>query len=187
MKLNVLHSALLAAFVLFASVSCSKSDEDSTTPKDPNNTTVVGDYTVSEQVKTAVLNNSHYNDTTVMLHEEYNNRYYLVLRDARINLVHGFRSAGTWAYHGNSYYPSAYGQQIKDITNGVINSISEITEKIDEEPYPSAYAEFQPGHGYGAYFTTDAGEKKYVRIYAKSYELDGSGNLQSVTIEYQLY
>ena len=181
MKLNVLHSALLAAFVLFASVSCSKSDEDSTTHKDPNNTTVVGDYTVSEQVKTAVLNNSYYDDTTVMLHEEYNNRYYLVLREARINLIHGYRSAGTWGY-----YSSASGQTIKDITNGVINGISEITEKVDETN-KSHFAEFQPGHGYGAYFTTDAGEKKYVRIYAKSYELDGSGNLQSVTIEYQLY
>lgn len=49
------------------------------------------------------------------------------------------------------------------------------------------YSTVQPNHGYAAFFTTEDGEVKYLRILVTDYSLDESGALETITVQYQLY
>lgn len=154
------------------------------------------DYTVTESVKTANLiedyNRGKYD---IIIYEDFNYRYSLLMTTGRIGMKPEYRYNGSFTSK-KDYYGTESG--IHD--TGKVNNLQSITEKekindywrwLENSAYYSAfgyqYSDVQPGHGYSAYFTTDEGEMKFVRIYIKDYTLDESGALTSITIQYQLY
>ena len=116
----------------------------------------------------------------------------MFLYNGYIGFTHFVRANGLWSCDG--YDGKSCG--IKDL--GKVSSLSEITGKNvsggdKETNFGRAdcryfYVTFQPYHGYAVMFTTENGEQKYMRIYATAdYSFDTSGQLTSVTLQYQLY
>lgn len=169
----------------------------------------ITDYTATPSVKEVTMESWFYpggspsyqsiiwqgNEGVVKIYEAFNNKYALWLYSGRIHLIHYTRQNGSWA----STLP------LNDfaglISVGKCDNINEIVSKDIPESagenrplqnklndyFIAASAEVNPNYGYAAYFKTDDGEKLYLRIYIKSYTLDDTGALNSITIQYQLY
>lgn len=189
MKKN-LWFMLLAILTISASAiaftACSDDDDDNDTGGNNggNDTEIKGDYTATTNVKTVTLKEyKNYKQGNVTIYEDFNYKYDLALYVGDMALVPYKRSNGAWEPNKNYGY---YNIDIKDI--GKMNSISDITEKI-EEFYPNSGKYFpaaQPGHGYAACFLTENGTQ-YLRLYISNYKLDSEGSLESITVQYQLY
>lgn len=184
MKLaNVIYPVFSIMFSLCL-FSCNNDDDDYN--GGGGNSENRNDYTVTESVKTANLNND------IIIYEDFNYRYSLLMTNGRICMKPEYRYNG---YFTSKHDESGTESGIHD--TGKVNNLQSITEKEKindywERVYPNSLAGYQcsdvqPGHGYSAYFTTDEGEMKFVRIYIKDYALDESGTLTSITIQYQLY
>ena len=157
-----------------------------------NTTEIPTDYTATYSVKTGKFGNAE----SVVFYQDYNNKYEIRILNGDICLTHSVRFQGNLYNHDyyNSTIVSAHSKDcgIKDY--GKISKISDITSKNvyggegqKSTEYLNFCSNFQPNHGYITMFTTEEGEKKYMRIYAESYTLYSYGSLESVTIQYQLY
>ena len=140
------------------------------------------------------------NEGVVKIYEAFNNKYALWLYSGRIHLIHYWRLNGSWT---STTYQGTTGL----ISIGKCNNINDIISKdipkdagesrplqhntINQNGFDYYFVTFSaivnPNDGYAAYFTTDDGEKLYLRIYIKSYTLDNTGALNAITIQYQLY
>lgn len=169
-------------------------DNNNNPNNNDNPNTITTDYTATNSVKTVKLSDIQ-SGNIIIFYQDYNHRYRLALGSGRIFIIHYIRRYGNWEESGYNLV-SEHRREcgIRDI--GKIGNISDIISKeLDDADmvesgsyYLRAKSTFQPNHGYAVMFTTEEGEKKYMRIYAKDYTLEGgSGSLESVTIDYQLY
>ena len=201
MNIKNLWMVLAIALVSLCTIGCSGDDDDDSSQKGDNNgntTEVLTDYTVTTSIKTIVLEKEFDNYIYLVetgykytFYEDYNNSYKIVLWRGQIAVSHLIRSGGGWS---NYYHVDTSQCGIIDI--GKISSITSISTKnfVGGEGLPDwrggyCYYSimFQPQHGYAVMFTTEDGEQKYMRIYAKDYSLNSQGVLESVIIQYQLY
>ena len=206
MKIKKYWMMLAIALVSLCSVSCGGDDDsDGFVPIGDNNgntTEVITDYIATTSVKSLkmITNNinSPYISTgdgeTYIYYQDFNNYYVIYLSYGEISIIHFVRNSGGWSSTNVDVPFEECG--IQDI--GEVTAIYDIHSKnvtggeneksANARPSFRRYsAEFQPRHGYVIIFTTEAKEKKYMRVYAKDYSLDNNGVLKSVTIEYQLY
>lgn len=152
------------------------------------------DYIATTSVKTVIIPYTYgkyeYNLAGIKIYEDYNHLYSLAMCNGRICFVHYERDLGRW----KSIVSDSHG--IKD--TGKVASLQEITDKdkgndsaYEGSKYSSdwvyKYSTVQPNHGYAAFFTTEEGEVKYLRILITDYTLDDSGALETITVQYQLY
>ena len=196
MNIKEIWIMLIIALVSICTVSCGgDDDDDDLSQKSINNgstTEILTDYTATASVKTATIKRNAYIGDYAFF-EDYNNRYSIVIVGGRFIVSHEVRFDGRFT---DSYTPivSSHAREcgIRDV--GMVSNISDIIFKDFSDPegmdnskclrYSSV---FQPNHGYAVIFTTEKGEQKYMRVYAKDYSLDSRGELESVTIQYQLY
>ena len=189
MKLaNIIYPVFSIMFSLCL-FSCSNDDDDYN--GGGGNSENRNDYTVTESVKSAKLEDDNKGES-IIIYEDFNYRYSLLMIDGSICMKPEYRYNGYFTPKGD---PSGTESGIHD--TGKVNNLQGVTEKekINDNwegrqsfpKYKCQYSDVQPGHGYSAYFTTDEGEMKFVRIYIKDYTLDESGTLTSITIQYQLY
>lgn len=204
-----------AAFMSIGFVSCSKDDNkddnegNKTTqgesPAESAQTKV--DYTATKEVKEVNLIATFFSNGGINIYEDFNYKYELILPvDNRELCLQNFkRKNGVW--NGDENIGSGpYGELPVVGGNGGFedfgkcNGLSDITSKaitpgcnffrvntIDSKVNSYYHCIVQPNHGYAAYFTTEDGDVKYLRIFLKDYTLSGSGTLNSITIQYQLY
>lgn len=180
-------------------VSCGGNDDEPNSGNE-NTSKVTTDYTASTSVKTVKLTGAsgiYFDEENIInFYEDYNHSYAMYLLDGSICFTHFYRDNGKWSCvsHWNSYNEFSRATcGIKDA--GLVGNISEIRSKDIEDYYGEVIsyhlahfsANFQPNHGYAIMFTTESGEKKYLRLHAKDYSLDDQGSLKSVTVQYQLY
>lgn len=185
-----LWSKLLAILTISISAvafsACSGDDDDNDTGVNNGGTDTVikGDYTATTNVKTVTLKEyRNYFQGNVTIYEDFNYKYDLALYSGDMALVPYKRSNGAWVV--KNYYGSYYNIAMKDI--GKVNSISDISEKIEDKfKYANPFSAAQPGHGYAVAFLTEKGTE-YLRLCISNYKLDNSGALESITVQYQLY
>lgn len=157
------------------------------------------DYTATNSVKKAVLrmasNATISNEEGLVFYQDYHNRYCLFLYEGKILVKHEKRDGSGWTDY-DKYASGIYECGLADI--GKVTKIIDILSKDVEgrdgihQDYQSYYymlysSVFEPNHGYIVMFTTENGEQKYMRIFAKDYSLDNNSWLETVTVEYQLY
>ena len=113
--------------------------------------------------------------------------YAICLVDGQFGIYHAVR-------RGGDYTLSILGHEeecgLKDM--GKIANISDVASKNvhggdNGSDYNRYWLKFQPSHGYAVMFTTENGEQKYLRVYAKDYYLENNSFIESITIQYQLY
>lgn len=200
MKLRNIFYPVFAVMFSLCLFSCSDDDDDNGGNNDNNddNTEVKNDYTATASVKTVTLRRGpEYEDdikgeNSIVIYEDYNMRYSLLLADGNICIAPHSRLNGYFTSQ-NDRYGNFSG--IHDL--GQITSLQDITAKEKTSDNwngsnygrgrHSHYSTVQPNHGYSAYFTTENDELKFVRIYIKDYTLNTSSTLTSITIQYQLY
>lgn len=192
MKLRNIFYPVFAVMFSLCLFSCSDDDDDNGGNND--NTEVKNDYTATTSVKTATLRygNDIKGEDYIVIYEDYNKRYSLLLLYGNICIQPYSRNSGYFNLQNDK---NGNLSGIHDL--GQINSLQDITEKEKtsdnwDNRYNGGYGYYhystvQPNHGYSAYFTTENDELKFVRIYIKDYTLDTSGTLTSITIQYQLY
>lgn len=178
---------MLAAMMAVSLVTISCEDDDD--PKDENgeenNETVINpEYIATSTVKEAKLTelNDWYSAYCVV-YVDFNYKYVLNLRSGSLVLESFYRKYGAWH---RDYYDPYTGYELagsKDL--GKVNTIADITEKIENGNTVDLMA--QPQHGYAMRFKTENNEWKYLRVYIKGYTLDASEALSSITVQYQLY
>lgn len=152
------------------------------------------DYIATTSVKTVIIpyayGKNKYDLAGIKIYEDYNHLYSLAMCNGKICFVHYERDSGRW----KGIVSDSHG--IKD--TGKVASLQEITDKDkgNDSAYEGSsyysywvykYSTVQPNHGYAAYFTTEEGEVKYLRILITDYTLDDSGALETITVQYQLY
>lgn len=196
---------LAIALVSICAVSCGRDNDDDMLQKDDNNgntTEVITDYLATTSVKNLKMIsntiNSPYTSSgdgeTYKYYQDYNHYYVIYLSYGEISIIHYVRKGGNWSGTNDNVPLDECGI----IDTGEVTAISDIlsknvyggenVKKTNVRPSLRWYsAEFQPRHGYVVMFTTEAGEKKYMRVFAKDYSLDNNGVLKSVTIQYQLF
>ena len=189
MKLaNIIYPVFSIMFSLCL-FSCNNDDDDYN--GGGGNSEIRNDYTVTGSVKSAKLEDDNKGEC-IIIYEDFNYRYSLLMRKGCICMKPEYRYNGCFTL---KYDPFGTESGIHD--TGKVNNLQGIAEKEKindnwenyqyDSKYCCQYSDVQPGHGYSAYFTTDEGEMKFVRIYIKDYTLDESGTLTSITIQYQLY
>lgn len=203
MKINFYKLSLIIAFVGLFLAGCSEEN----TPLDDNSgeggTETPVDYTATTNVKTVVLENEAISGTSAkfktkrnkIIYEDFNCSYDLLYSNfCGIVIAPYYRARGEWycsmGLHGSTMYAmTGRLSDVKLMSVGKVDGISNITTKDiqTEGEYSDCSAEVQPQHGYAGYFLTEDGEKKFIRLWVKDYELNSQGTLSSVTVEYQLY
>lgn len=204
MKINFYKLSLIIAFVGLFLAGCSEEN----TPLDDNSgeggTETPVDYTATTNVKTVVLENEailgantsgFYTKRHKIIYADFNCSY-----DLLYSTLHGIviapyhRANGGWKCNMDLYGNTVYSEtgwlsDVKLMSVGKVDGISNITTKDIQVQGSLSYcsAEVQPQYGYAGYFFTEDGEKKFIRLWVKDYELDSQGTLSSVTVEYQLY
>lgn len=173
--------AICAAAMVFT--SCSDDDNNDMSGSGDNNTEIKGDYTATTNVKTVALKKSDYG---VTIYEDFNYKYDLDLFKGDLSLVPYIRTNGEWTLNGYFNSSSYYYKNINMEDCGKMESISDVTEKIEIDNRYHYCPAAQPGHGYATCFKTEE-ETKYMRLYISSYKLDGEDSLESITVHYQLY
>lgn len=192
---------IFSIFIIMMSIclfSCSK-NEGSNGGGNGDGTEVENDYTATADIKTVTLatqpNREDVNgENEIIIYEDYNNRYSLLLAYGEICLRPDDRE--------NGYFSSRYdynGEKSGIHDSGKVSSLQDIVtkEKTNDGIFGSSYqyedaiycqlSTVQPNHGYSVYFTTENDELMFVRIYIKDYTLNTSSTLTSITIQYQLY
>lgn len=190
-------------FMTTVFIACS--DKDSPPEGSNNNygTEVTGDYTATTSVKTVTLehevissSSNYYTSRSKIIYEDFNCSYDLLYsKNFGIIITPYERLQGIWKCmmsldKGMQLYSKGSKCYIILQSIGKINNLSDITLKnIAVEPGSRSHcnAEIQPQFGYAGYFLTENGEKKYIRLHVKDYELNNTGALISITVEYQLY
>lgn len=204
MKINFYKLSLIIAFVGLFFAGCSEEN----TPLDDNNgeggTETPIDYTATTGVKTVVLEyesisgtdkSGFYTKRHKIIYEDFNCCYDLLYSNLHgIVIAPYHRANGGWKCNMNMYGYTMYAvsgwlSDVKLMSVGKVDGISNITTKDIQVQgnYSYCSAEVQPQYGYAGYFLTEDGEKKFIRIWVKDYELNSQGMLYSVTVEYQLY
>lgn len=192
MKLaNIIYPVFSIMFSLCL-FSCNNDDDDYN--GGGGNSENRNDYTVTESVKSAKLEDKSILEESIIIYDDFNCRYSLLLYNGHICMSPQHRYNGGLV---SNYDPNGTESGIHD--TGKVNNLQSVTgkekvnDKLLENNIDSRYKKIyqcsvvQPGHGYSAYFTTGEGEMKFVRIYIKDYTLNQSGSLNSITIQYQLY
>lgn len=190
MKLaNIIYPVFSIMFSLCL-FSCNNDDDDYN--GGGGNSENRNDYTVTESVKSAKLEDKSILEESIIIYDDFNCRYSLLLYNGHICMSPQHRYNGGLV---SNYDPNGTESGIHD--TGKVNNLQGIAEKEKindnwenyqyDSKYRCQYSDVQPGHGYSAYFTIDEGEMKFVRIYIKDYTLDEFGTLTSITIQYQLY
>lgn len=195
------QKTFFSIFIIMMSIclfSCSK-NEGSNGGGNGDGTEVKNGYTATADIKTVTLatqpNREDVNgENEIIIYEDYNNRYSLLLAYGKICLRPEYRENGYFR-HWYDYKGEKSG--IHDL--GKVSSLQDIMtkEKTNDgifdsnSEYISAnycqHSTVQPNHGYSAYFTTENDELMFVRIYIKDYTLNTDSDLTSITIQYQLY
>ena len=146
------------------------------------------DYTATTSIKKATIKNEGVGTNTgISFYEDYDVKYILYLQSGKIYLFKWKRDNGVW----NSGIEDVNAAGLKNF--GECSSINNITKKASwgENSENGAFSiycvDFVPKGGYACCFTTGSGDKKYMRFYAESYTLGIYGELETVTIQYQLY
>ena len=196
-KIFMVLSIALTTFCLFG---CG--DDEENTPEN-DSTEQKGNYTATTSVKEVKLTPKYYDESGLNIYEDFNYKYELKLYyDTRELAIFNYKRAdGKWsADAANAKYDNEWvaGGRGGFVDMGKCDGIEEVTSQ-DIKPGSNftytGYTSFvsyyhyavQPNHGYAAFFTTENDEVKFLRIYVKSYTLDGDGALNSVTVQYQLY
>lgn len=192
---------IFSIFIIMMSIclfSCSKND-DGNGGGNGDGTEVKNDYTATADIKTVTLISKSYHadvngENEIIIYEDYNNRYSLLLALGEICLRPEDRKNGYFTYR---YDYDGEKSGINDL--GKISSLQDIMTKEktndgwfgDSSQYQGAnycqHSTVQPNHGYSAYFTTENDKLMFVRIYIKDYTLNTYSDLTSITIQYQLY
>ena len=195
------QKTFFSIFIIMLSIclfSCSKND-DGNGGGNGDGTEVKNGYTATADIKTVTLKTKSdpadvNGEEEIIIYEDYNNRYSLLLAYGEICLRPEYRENGYFRYR-NDYNGEKSG--IHD--SGKVSSLQDIMtkEKTNDDwtAYSSQYlganycqhSTVQPNHGYSAYFTTENDELMFVRIYIKDYTLNTDSDLTSITIQYQLY
>lgn len=195
------QKTFFSIFIIMMSIclfSCSKND-DGNGGGNGDGTEVKNGYTATADIKTVTLvtqsNREDVNgENEIIIYEDYNNRYSLLLAYGKICLRPEYRENGHFRYR-NDYNGEKSG--IHD--SGKVSSLQDIMTKEKTNDGWTAYSSqylganycqhstVQPNHGYSAYFTTENDELMFVRIYIKDYTLNTDSDLTSITIQYQLY
>lgn len=147
------------------------------------------DYTATTSVKRATIRyavNDVFNPIGgVCFYEDYDMKYNLCVDNGAIYLVQWKREWGSWRHSSTDI--NAAGLEYL----GECSSINSITKKaswgMNNNGTGYSTANFFPNGGYACCFITGSGDKKYMRFYAESYTLGSLGELETVTIQYQLY
>ncbi len=198
MNIKKYWMVLIIVLISLSTVSCSKDNDNNTSngANDGNSTEVTTDYTATFSVKTAIVgkelerSKGSYSKG-VVFYQDFNNQYWVGEDAGAMYLIHEIRKDGRWNFYDSdivAIHSTECG--IKDM--GKITDITNIISKDKINGVGRSYklkyeSEFQPNHGYIVLFTTEEGEQKYLRIFAKDYQLNSGGGLESVTIQYQLY
>lgn len=197
-KIFMVLSIALTTFCLFG---CG--DDEENTPEN-GSTEQKGNYTATTSVKEVKLNrleSSAFKSEggnngrcwvvgAKDIYTDYNYKYELFLYQGYLCLASYIRHDG--AYTCNGIYVR-YEKLAGLAVYGAVEGISEMDSKSVSRGDGAANnghwhfrQNIQPKYGYVACFLTES-EVKYLRIYVKSYTLDGDGALNSVTVQYQLY
>lgn len=190
MKMKNLLFLIPLLFVSLCLISCGDDDDKSNTNTNEGAMEMTDDYIATTSVKTAIIPYTYaeyaFDLVGIKIYEDYNHLYSLAMCAGSIRFVHYERDLGRW----KSVVSDSHG--IKD--TGKVASLQEITDKDkgNDSTYEGTYwvykySTVQPNHGYAAYFTTEDGEVKYLRILVTDYSLDESGALETITVQYQLY
>lgn len=192
MKMKNLLFLIPLLFVSLCLISCGDDDDKSNTNTNEGAMEMTDDYIATTSVKTAIIpytdTGNIYNLVGIKIYEDYNHLYSLSMCAGRVIFVHYERTNGRWM----SDVSDVHG--IKD--TGKVSSLQEVTDKdkgndiavsVDDRFLHYCCSTVQPNHGYAAYFTTEDGEVKYLRILVTDYSLDESGALETITVQYQLY
>lgn len=179
-------------------VSCGDDDDNDdgnggVPPTEQGNTEIKTDYTATYQVKTATIkgiNDTYFNNVGITIYEDFNTKYSLAYESGILYLLPYERVGGAFNlklrtnYYGHPIEGGWYSDKVSAKDMGKVSGLSSVTTKLKESVY---YPKLQPYHGYAMYFTTEDGEVKYLRVYCSGYTLDNFGQLNTITLMYQLY
>lgn len=197
---NWWKTVFIMCMMAMAIIACGDDNDD---PKDDGNngngTEQKGDYTATTSVKEAKIGSMLYNcnygseghykiERGPVVYEDFNHLYQIALNQGNIILLHYVRENGWWnpVVNSNNYTDKTQKSLLLD--KGKVVNIQAISVKaIYESGNWTNSLQAQPNHGYAAFFTTEDGEIKYLRIYIKDYTLDNAGSLSDITVQYQLY